>query len=473
MKMKMYGIKAAIAAALGVCLIGGEMLHAQGKGKGKRDRDNRGRKTDNRGQKTGKQGRQVDNRGRGGIQIGRRYDRNQLRTNRSGYYRQRSQVLGSQLRIGIGGVRIGVGTTGGVRRIDNDWQRWNSDHYARHSWRRGSWQGAWYQSYDSRWRQSWRRYPVAVSLGATPWGFNRMGYWFGYNSYHNPYYSRPVVIGTTTIDYSQPLVAAPPEYEDDKTTLAEFDQAREAFKRRQYDRALAAVNLAIVKQPRDATLHEFRALVLFVMADYHEAAATLNPVLAVGPGWDWATLRGLYSSVAEYTKHLRALEGYVREHKERPFGHFLLGYHYLTAGHADAARTQLQRAVALAPKDEVAKNLLTMLDKDAKIPEPSITLPGQGSKVTSGELVGNWNAKRGNEEFGLKLEKDMSFEWVHREGKRSTKVTGTYAYEKGTLALEPQDGGVMLATVGLKGADRLQFRMVGADAKDSGLTFSR
>jgi len=229
MKMKMYGIKAAIAAALGVCLIGGEMLHAQGKGKGKRDRDNRGRKTDNRGQKTGKQGRQVDNRGRGGIQIGRRYDRNQLRTNRSGYYRQRSQVLGSQLRIGIGGVRIGVGTTGGVRRIDNDWQRWNSDHYARHSWRRGSWQGAWYQSYDSRWRQSWRRYPVAVSLGATPWGFNRMGYWFGYNSYHNPYYSRPVVIGTTTIDYSQPLVAAPPEYEDDKSTLAEFDQAREAF----------------------------------------------------------------------------------------------------------------------------------------------------------------------------------------------------------------------------------------------------
>jgi tetratricopeptide (TPR) repeat protein len=361
----------------------------------------------------------------------------------------------------------------GATRYNNDWQRWNSDYYSRHNWRRGSWQGAWYQNYNSRWRQSWRRYPVAVSLGATPWGFNRMGYWFGYNRYYNPYYSRPLVIGTTTIDYSQPLVAAPPEYEDDKTTLTEFDTARDAFKRRQYDKALAAVNLAIVKQPHDATLHEFRALVLFVMGDYHEAAATLNPVLAVGPGWDWDTLRGLYSSVAEYTKHLRALEAYVKEHKERPFGHFLLGYHYLTMGHADAARTQLQRAVALAPKDEVAKNLLTMLDKEAKIPEPAIALPGQDSKVSSEELVGNWNAKRGNGEFTLSLQKDKSFEWVHREGKRSTKVTGTYAYANGTLALEPQAGGVMLATIALKGDDRMQFRMVGADAKDKGLSFSK
>ena len=57
---------------------------------------------------------------------------------------------------------------------------------------------------------------VGLALGvawglaaATPWSW---GYW----PYYNPYYVAPIVVGGTTIDYSQPILAAgqaavPPE----------------------------------------------------------------------------------------------------------------------------------------------------------------------------------------------------------------------------------------------------------------------
>ena len=41
--------------------------------------------------------------------------------------------------------------------------------------------------------------------------------------------------------------------------------------------------------PNDASLHEFRALVLFALGQYEQAAATLYAVLSNGPGWDWTT----------------------------------------------------------------------------------------------------------------------------------------------------------------------------------------
>jgi tetratricopeptide (TPR) repeat protein len=353
-----------------------------------------------------------------------------------------------------------------------DWRNWRNDYYAGRSWYRGNWNGGWYGRWDNRWQRSWRGYPAAVSFGLTPWGVNRMGYWFGYQDYYNPYYYQPLVVGSTTIDYSQPLVAIPAENES-STTIADFDRARDAFKQERYKESLTLVNRALAEHQRDATLHEFRALVLFAMADYREAAQTLNPVLAVGPGWDWPTLRGLYSGVSEYTKHLRALESYVGDHKDKGYAHFLLGYHYLTAGHEDAARKQFQRTVALAPKDEVSRQLLSMLDKDGKIDAPAMTRTDADAKIAVDDLVGTWNAKRENGEFSLRLEKDMRFTWTHREGKRTSKVTGVFAVNNGTLALEPQAGGVMLANIQMKAKGRMQFRMVGSGAKDNGLTFTR
>src|SRR5277367_3883948 len=108
--------------------------------------------------------------------------------------------------------------------------------------------------------------------------------------------------------------------------------------------------------PKDTAIHEFRALVFFSMGNYKEAAATLHPVLAVGPGWDWTTMSSLYPG--NYTPHLRALEKYVADNPKVPDGHFVLAYHYMTQGHTNEAAAELKEVLKLVPTDTVTAQLL-------------------------------------------------------------------------------------------------------------------
>src|SRR5262249_60147707 len=116
----------------------------------------------------------------------------------------------------------------------------------------------------------------------------------------------PVVVP----DYSRPpdLTSTPSEpggtEQDDSTFLA----ARDAFRSGEFARALSLTDLTLQHYPNDPVLHEFRALCLFALGRFDEAAAALYIVLTAGPGWDWATMVGLYSAVDTYTRQPRALE---------------------------------------------------------------------------------------------------------------------------------------------------------------------
>ena len=102
-------------------------------------------------------------------------------------------------------------------------------------------------------------------------------------------------------------------------------------------------------------LHEFRSLVLFAKQDFQQSAATIHSVLAVGPGWDWTTMSGMYSNAELYTGQLRALESFTKSNPQDAASQFLLAYHYMTCGHPDAAARQLQTVVALMPDDRVSQ----------------------------------------------------------------------------------------------------------------------
>ena len=55
-------------------------------------------------------------------------------------------------------------------------------------------------------------------------------------------------------------------------------------------------------------------------------------------------------------------------HRRLPLG-LCLAYHYMTAGHSDAAAEQLQKVVQLNPKDELSRTLLLTIDPEADIPK--------------------------------------------------------------------------------------------------------
>lgn len=140
-----------------------------------------------------------------------------------------------------------------------------------------------------------------------------------------------------------------------------FDRARDAFKAGAYAAALDLTDEALKDVPDDPLVHEFKALALFARGEDARAAAELHAVLAVRPGMDWATMSGLYPDVETYTGQLRALEDRCRRDPKAVAPRFVLAYHYLVAGHNDAAVAQLRSLLALEPGDRVARRLVTSL----------------------------------------------------------------------------------------------------------------
>ena len=240
------------------------------------------------------------------------------------------------LRIGPNAGGSGIRIAGDIGRASrrscqpaepgNNFNQFNN--YGRNQINHDNWHhGDWHDHWDHAWNNHpWAWWGAGVATGlvasAIPWSW---GYW----GYSNPYATAPVVIDNSTIDYSQPILAAdaPAASNESQPTRTphraadlasqDFDEARDAFSAQDYETALSQVNQAIAKVPNDPTLHEFRGLVLFATRQYKDAAAAIYAVLSAGPGWDWTTLSSLYSNVDVYTQQLRALEAY-RKQNPRP-----------------------------------------------------------------------------------------------------------------------------------------------------------
>jgi uncharacterized protein (TIGR03066 family) len=351
------------------------------------------------------------------------------------------------------------------------------------NWYHGDWHGNWNHAW-------WHYRPAAwwgagfIAVATVPWDW---GYW----PYYNPYYSEPLVVGGTTIDYSQPIVlaqspttanysvdtadAGQPTPADQAMTI--FETARQAFYDQDYPAALKADEQALALLPSDAVLNEFRGLALFAMKKYKEAAGVVYAVLSVGPGWDWTTLSALYANVDVYTAQLRALEEYVRENQSDPAARFLLAYHYLTCGYTDAAATQLKEIVKLNPQDTLSAQLLKGLTE--KEPSPAVAEQAApeaqvaAKKVDAASLVGDWKASRPDgSTFALALTQDGKFTWKFTQKDKTQQFNGPYTVADNLLILKQNDNPVMVGQVTLEG-NKFNFKLPGENPSDPGLTFSK
>jgi len=339
--------------------------------------------------------------------------------------------------------------------------------------------------------------------GATAWGLNavlpRWGYAYGY-SYANPYYgasatpvydySQPIVINTynsPTADASaesavnpQAVATAPaPESPQTDAAYESFDQALAVFKKGNYPNALQLDQQALQKSPQDPVMHEVAALCMFATGDYTGAAAVLNNLLGVAPGMDWTTMSGLYGNVEEYTTQLRALETYCKQKPDDAAAHFVLAYHYLVAGHGDAAAEEFKAVVAAKPGDQVAQRMLAAMTPPAASPaappkpeQPAGSPPVQAEPTT--DLVGNWRAERDGDVFELSIDENNQFSWkAAPKGKQPVTLAGTMATEGNAILLESKDQGTMAAQVKSGGANQFQFIAAGSPPDDKGLQFTR
>lgn len=264
-----------------------------------------------------------------------------------------------------------------------------------------------------------------------------------------------------------------------------LNSAVAAFRQNDYDTALDITNQGIAKYPDDAVLHEFRTLVLFAKQDYQQAAATIHSVLAVGPGWDWTTLSGMYANVAVYTGQLRALESFTVANPQDSASRFLLAYHYMSCGYPDAAERELRQVVRLMPNDRVAADILRMVAAPQPEPSPesaqlSPPEPSQESErsavkpIDAATLVGRWQATRADgSRFDLTLTNDEKFVWSFaQKDQTAQEFGGTYSLDGNVLALERKDGGSLLAEITPSNKAKFNFRLLGALGDDPGLDFT-
>ncbi len=332
----------------------------------------------------------------------------------------------------------------------------------------------------------------------TAWALGSSFYNWGYSSYANPYYAeaavaQPIVFEQTiadgapqtvsvpafAYDYSQPIntQAEPPPAEVADPAIAKFDAAREAFRNGDYAGALRLTDEALKVLPNDATLHEFRALVLFAAGKYDLASGPLYAVLSVGPGWDWTTMADLYPAIDVYTAQLRKLEAFVTANQSSTAGRFVLAYHYLTQGHIDAAVAQFKQVVALAPEDKLSAQLVRQFAKPGTEPAtppatPAPTTPE--ASVKPGKLPGSWTARPTNDtSIQLIIGDDGAFTWTVDSKGKVQKLAGQWSLANDVLTLaQSGTGGALVGRIAWQAQDRWNFRVIGPGAEDPGLAFS-
>ncbi|MBS0208214.1 MAG: tetratricopeptide repeat protein [Planctomycetes bacterium] len=357
----------------------------------------------------------------------------------------------------------------------------------------------WYNGYgpcwgSGRWNYLWNQYPVAMAFGATMWGLNAVNYAFGVGDYYNPYYGGAASVTA----YDSPVIGDQSNQPPADDTAADpvtqgFDAARQAFNSGQYAQALQMTNDVLKQAPRDAAVNEFRALCLFAVGQYREAAATLHAVLAGGPGWDWTTMISLYGNQDDYTKQLRALETYVKSNPKQADGHFLLAYQYVTIDQQAAAVEQLKLVTQIEPKDKLSSQLLQMYGSQPDqavaangTPVPAASAPGAPAPASSAsggaasnydqpaypldKLQGNWLSNTKDGKFKMNLGSDDKFTWQFTRDGQAQEMAGAYIVRGNNLVMQPDSGGTMISDITLNPDGSLAFAPINDTTR---LTFTR
>ncbi len=379
---------------------------------------------------------------------------------------------------------------------------WGSTHY--HAWHYGCWDYGWNSYWSNRYRYYIRPatyYPpgyhvyyagpsAIITWGLASWSLGSLAYDTGYYSYYNPYYAPPIQTRTTIINYSEPITVVAtrsvPVSEEaalsnaEKSTAA-FERSRAAFRSADYLAAASAIDEAISWEPGDTTLHEYRALVLFALGRYGDAAGVLNPVLASGPGWAWETMIGLYDSVDRYTAQFRKLEDYVLSQGDAADAHFLLGYHYMVGGHLEDAYAMFDRVHQLQPRDTVASQLRALVGDSIPTDEPLPELTG-GTKMVEVKkatiektaLQGIWKATSGdNKAITLSMTDLATFSWSYEGASAGEVLKGDWSIdEDGFLVLADEDV-QLVGDITLNEDGTLHFLLAGSPEGDPGLIFTR
>jgi hypothetical protein len=199
-------------------------------------------------------------------------------------------------------------------------------------------------------------YGYPYYYGYNPYAYSYGPYAYGYGAYASPYSSGQ---------------AAPTQQVAAGSDAEVFAQKGENdFKGGDYKAAVYAWRHAVLDDPQNGVLTLMLAQGLFAVGSFDEAAGAVQQGLQLLPEDQWGVVvtnyKELYGKVGNYTAQLRILEKAVKQQPDDPGLRFLLGYHYGFLGYPQHAVKQFDKALELAPGDQLAQKLRDQFN--AKLP---------------------------------------------------------------------------------------------------------
>ncbi|MDB5339117.1 MAG: hypothetical protein JWN70_4736 [Planctomycetaceae bacterium] len=201
----------------------------------------------------------------------------------------------------------------------------------------------------------------------------------GYYTYASPGY--PLVatnlVTTDASGLAQPATVAVDNTTPTATTAISYaDNGETAFKSGDFKGAEYAMRHAVVDDPKNPVLVMMLSQALFATGKYDESAGAAQNAMQQLVKEQWGVVvtnyKDLYTSNQSYTDQLRALEKAVQDKPDSPALHFLLGFQYGYLGYPQNAVDHLNKTIKLAPRDEMAKQLLN--EMQAKLPKPAASV---------------------------------------------------------------------------------------------------
>jgi tetratricopeptide (TPR) repeat protein len=161
------------------------------------------------------------------------------------------------------------------------------------------------------------------------------------------------------------------------------EKGETAFKAGNYEGAVYAWRHAAVDDPQNGLLTMMLGQALFATGKYEEAAGATQAAMHHLSKDQWGVVvthyTQLYGRTQDYTNQLRALEKAMKAKGDDPALRFLTGFQYAYLGFVDQAIDQLDRAIKLAPRDEMAKQLRNEMRAKQMKPAAIPPLPGLSS----------------------------------------------------------------------------------------------
>ncbi len=302
----------------------------------------------------------------------------------------------------------------------------------------------------------------------------------------------PELSPTARVASSRPIYSSRRPTNTEEISSAFLAQAKEDFRRGDYDAALYNVGEALGLTPNDPDLHQLRALGLFAQGRYDDASGIVKRLSEGGTTWNWESMIAHYPSKDVYERQMRRLEHHVDSNPNSSNPRFLLGYHYQIGGYLSEARMMFEQASS--PPVMAAKSAPPPAPKPAPAvrtePKPKRTQPekvdeaimaatvspppSQPEPEPGPSIAGTWRSVTDDgKTITLEIGRDGKFSWEYEGAPEESTLRGDW-----TLAddrkLDLLDKDVPLSgAIEMEGDNTMRFVLEGTPDDDPGLVFER